>query len=134
MPKDEPVPVGDSLRALKGYPSGLMKKARPIYKRVIESMPAELYTEADAQAVVNFANGAAMAQLAIEKIEVEGAVIEGVEGPKENPWSKILRNSQATMMTWGSQLGLSPVARSKMVMPEKPKTSRFDAITGGKRG
>lgn len=132
MPKAEPVPEGSSLRSQKGFPAGLMKKARPIYKRVIDSMPAELYTTADAQAVINYSNAACLAAEAAKKLDDEGAIIQGTEGPKQNPWAQLLRQQSDVMATWGSQLGLTPVARAKISMPEKPQRSRFDAITGGK--
>ena len=133
MPKSEPEPTGENLRAQKGWPAGLMKKARPFYKRLLESMPAELYRTADAQALVNYSNAAALAAQCVENLDRDGPVVEGLEGLKQSPWAQVLRQQMEVMNTWGSQLGLTPVARAKMSMPEKPKTSRFDTITGGKK-
>lgn len=133
MPDREPIPAGDNLRGQRGYPLGLMKKARPIFKRLVNAMPADLYSSADGQAVVNFCNAASLAAQAAEVLDREGPMVTTEDGSiKQSPWAQLLRQQQEVMATWGGQLGLSPVARTRLTMPEKPKTSRFDAITGGR--
>jgi P27 family predicted phage terminase small subunit len=100
-------------------------------------MPPSLYGAADSDLLAAYCQAVATHRRATEALRNEGAVIGSPNGaPYQNPWVGIQNRQAQIMASLGSRLGLDPVARGSLSVPEGEEApSKFQglvAIEGGK--
>ena len=116
-------------------PDHLHSDAQACIELIKKLMPPGVYGAVDGFALSGYATAWAWHKRAVHEMNhpkfkplVKGA--SGQDTP--NPWFRILREQNATMMAWGDRLGLDPKSRQslQMIDGDKAKRSKFDGLMG----
>ncbi len=129
MPKREPVPQGD----LHAAPDHLTDQQRRYWTQAIAALPPGLLKKADGPLLAGFVMAYATVIECNAKL-AETTLVIGV-GPKRsrilmtNPFERIRRQNIALMVKIASEIGLSPVARTRIEMiPDATPEDDWDEI------
>ena len=96
-------------------PTHLSQDERRLWADVVGSLPVSLLTQADEAILERFAVAWATFREAHRLIKSTGLMIQSVVGPVRNPLLVVRNNAAREMHLAGSEIGLSPVARSRMI-------------------
>lgn len=139
MPKRGPKPMPTELRLLHGRtragqavnrqrpiptgrpvcPKELSHGAVRIWKRLLASMPPQLYTRVDEGTLAVFCTAQAEFLQAVETVDAEGRVLVDRYGRKyEHPAMRQMARCAELIAKMGDKLGLSPTARDALRAPE----------------
>ena len=125
-PKPRAKPVAVPLAGIPPAPKGLDAEARKHWKALADLLnDAGLSSALDADAMLFYVTHwsrwrKAEKMLALPKGEGGGEVIETPNCYlQQSPWLTIANDSLRQMKAYLSEFGLSPKARSKLVMPER---------------
>ena len=131
MPKREPVPHGDLLKA----PEFLSDAQRRYWTQAIAALPPGLLKRSDSPLLAGFVMAYATAIECNDKMAYTSLVI-GV-GPKSsrvlmgNPYERIRRQNISLMVKIASEIGLSPVSRTRIELsPDSGAPDEWDEILG----
>ena len=101
-------------------PTALTKHARPIWKRIVESMPEGVYRSTDEAALAAYCEAEALRRIAATHLEKEGALSVGATGqPVASPWVKIAAEQSRLVHTLGATLCLTPASRNQLMFDPK---------------
>ena len=126
MPKGIVEPLGELTR-----PDHVTDYAADTWDRLIGSMPVGVFKSTDRDALAAYCLAAQTMRTATFALVVEGEVVGG----RLNPWVRVQNNARAQVITLGTQLGLTPIARENIAQPPAPKGGKWSgllAINGGK--
>ena len=112
-------------------PDHLDDDARACMELIQRSMPADVYQAIDTFALTNFAVIWSLHRKAVINLNAEGAVIAAKDGDKLNPNFRVMSDCASKMKEIGSRLGLDPVARASLTLPQDKPKSKFDGLLGG---
>lgn len=127
---DEPQVDGD-LRTVPP-PKGLGTEAKKMWKRMLENSPHGMLKNLDQAELMRFCIAHESYIKAYEMVKTQGEVILNRHGDqKTNPWLAVMIKQGEIMASSGSNLGFSPVSRSKIKIQSgaKPK-SKFTVLEG----
>lgn len=119
----EPKPTGAPVA-----PKSLTKNAVAVWKRVLATMPLNVYTGADEHLLSAYCEAVARHREASEALKVYGLVSTGSTGQEVvSPWLKIQNDQARLIVTLGARLGLDPVARQALATgDDTPAKGKFD--------
>lgn len=115
-------------------PPGLSKRARSLWKSVVESVPADHFKQADIPLLVAYVEAADLAKKAEAQIRKLGLIVSGGNGgPKANPAIAIKTAQAGIMASLATKLGLCRSARRKSDKNsnETPKPKRSGLMFQG---
>lgn len=113
--KREPMPTG-ALTA----PSVLSTEGLKVWKRLVSTSPNALYKAPDEFSIAAFCEAVAGWREATRAISERGRYAVGSTGQMTvAPWVKDQAEQARLVMTFGARLGLDPVARANMMVPEE---------------
>jgi P27 family predicted phage terminase small subunit len=109
----EPVPSKD----LEQPPEFLSEGQRAIWALAISKTPLGLLKEIDAAAFAAWVACYDRFQHANQALKNSPMVIRGSSGsPMQSPWTKIVRQESLLLRTLSSELGFSPVSRTRIAL------------------
>lgn len=115
-------------------PEHLMDDARGCIECVKASMPPQVYSALDSFALAAFGVAWALhkeATLRISDPQFQHVLVTDKGTQYLNPWLTILNKQAEKMVMIGSRLGLDPVARQALKLPQaRQQRSKFDGLTG----
>lgn len=116
--KTEPKPTGGPRE-----PEHMTTVGQVVWRRTIASMPPGFFTAADTYALASYCEAVAMWTEANIYFSGGGELIGkgSMQQPVVSPWIKIQADSARLMSQLGAKLGLSPVDRTNITMPEGQK-------------
>src|ERR1700720_3017152 len=95
-------------------PSWFSKDARAEWQRVMPILAARnTITEADLPTLENYCTSIGTVREAQREINKHGLIVESARGPKRNPAFGIQNAAMTTARLCASELGLTPVSRSR---------------------
>lgn len=116
-----------------------------VWNRIVNAMPRGVYTATDIDLLAAYCVAANDLRRATQMLAIEGIVVwEPVfsksgahvgDKQKLNPWQTVSTAARSQLAQIGSRLGLDPVARDNIKMPEQKPISKFDGlvvVAGGK--
>jgi P27 family predicted phage terminase small subunit len=108
--KSEPKPTGTPV-----MPASLSPAARPIWTRLIHSMPPGVFAVTDEHLLAAYCEQVVANQTAVAAISQDGMVCTGSQGQQvPSPWIRIMNESARLIHALGPHLGLTPVARQQL--------------------
>lgn len=129
----EPEPTGPA-----ECPAHIKGKARAEWERVVRSMPAGLYTSADVPVIAVYCQAWVTYRNALDLVEAEGMMSVGANGqPAAHPAVAVMSKQAEIILRAADRLGMSPSARTRLEVRDKPPASKFDGLLsepGGKAG
>ncbi|MDH5327993.1 MAG: phage terminase small subunit P27 family [Gammaproteobacteria bacterium] len=122
----EPVPKGEPV-----CPAFLGPRAKEVFQRVVDSMPAGVYTGADEFLISSYAIAVESLEEALRDIYARGQrFVDKNMQERRNP-SCMIRDKQIGLINQiGSSLGLSPTSRLAIQIPRKPVEDDSDGLLG----
>ena len=121
----EPQPVGAPEKP--GFVTGA---AAVEWDRVTRSMPDEFFTSADTPTLAVMSTAWALHRAALAVIAREGTSAVGSQGQDTaHPLLAVVARNAELVLRASDRLGLSPVARTRLDMPE-PGGGKFDGLLG----
>ena len=111
----------------------LMPDAASCVMAVISSMPPGVYRKMDSFLLADYGMAWATHKRAAEEIaKTDFAWTETNDkgNSQPSPWLKILNTSAAALANLGGRLGLDPVARQGLRLPEQRPESKFHGLIG----
>ena len=118
--EDEPEPSHEGIKP----PAGMSRKARKKWLETAEILKdCRIMTVADIDVLRTYAEAFIMFSEAACKVNTEGGVIEGADGPIVNPNIKLMKLGFDQMMPPMRELGMTPAARTKVSTTSKKKKS-----------
>ena len=112
--KNEPVPKNN----LADPPEFLGDTARQMWTYILQEMPEGLIKSTDLAELTMWCVAFEIYKKAYEQVRIQGEVVitteRGLPMPVTNPYLKIMNDQALVLSRAGSNLGLNPVARSKM--------------------
>ena len=108
-------PVGeapDLAPAVPKPPKGLPAGARSYYRKLAPLLAAAgVLTEADGPALADLCLCLHRLREAEAIVEREGLVVQGKDGPKAHPATRLAKEYRAALQAWAARFGLTPHAR-----------------------
>src|SRR2546429_1238799 len=99
-------------------PTELSDAAKVIWKRLLASMPPQLYARVDEAMLAAFCTAYAQFLAATVTVQAEGPVLVDRYGRKyEHPAARQMARTSGLITTLGDRLGLNPTARDQLKMP-----------------
>lgn len=128
----EPMPV----KGMPTYPVWLMPEAKKEWKRLAKILSEMgVLTEVDRSAFAAYCQSYARWKEAQDHINTEGATYETENGmQRPNPYVAICNTEQRLMMSAASEFGLTPSARSRIMVAtggHKDDEDEMEALLGG---
>lgn len=125
---DEPV-VKQTLKNTKP-PKELSAVAKKMWVNTLDNSPEDLLKVLDFTELMRFCVSYDLYLTALKNVQKYGAVVVNEKGfAIESPWVKIMNKQSEIMAASGSNLGFSPVSRTRIRMTmEKPKESKFSNL------
>lgn len=115
--RNEPIPENN----LCIPPADLSPQALEHWHKVLKESPPGLLKEADFAEVKLFCVALSIYDEAYEKVQETGTVVLSKLGvPYQNPYLSIMNKQAEIIRACAANLGLTPVARSRMSMPGGP--------------
>ena len=112
------IPKEIAASGLPRPPEGLTEEEFELWTEVYRSLPLGLLTSADSSVLERFACAWARWRQCQRNIRDEGLLTENREGkPIRSPWLLVQRACSDEMHRCGTELGLSPVARTRLAVP-----------------
>ncbi|WP_295217307.1 phage terminase small subunit P27 family [uncultured Brevundimonas sp.] len=109
-------------------PKTLSPAAKPIWKRVVASMPIATYAASDEDQIATYCEAVATYHLATAMLQAEGYIVEGSMRQKTvSPWFAIQRDARAAINAIGPTLYLTPASRQAM-MANLPSEEEDDGV------
>ena len=97
-------------------------------------MPPGLYTAADVPALTVYCLAWVMYRNALAQLAREGTIVAGSMGQKvAHPAVAIAKAQAEIILRTGDRLGMSPVARVRLEVPDQAPASKFAGLIGGRR-
>lgn len=108
-------------------PEDMSPAALEIWQRLIGLMDHDRLHQLDETALTVLATSFADYREAQRQIDVHGAVVLSTTGqPTKNPYALILKESFDRIKPLLAEFGLTPLARSKMKIPDTDETSELE--------
>ncbi|NTS29809.1 phage terminase small subunit P27 family [Phyllobacterium sp. BT25] len=104
-------------------PHSLTSNERELWDTVVASLPNGILCAADSSLLERHACAWQRYREAKAALRNEGMVIVSLQGRVKSPWLSVLRDAEREMEVSGSQIGLSPVARTKLVAADEADDS-----------
>jgi P27 family predicted phage terminase small subunit len=124
--QDEPKP--DGLPRMPEYFNDEQKEA---WMATLKYLPKGLVTGADTAACEVFAVAWATWREAQRALNPTGQLVRGSEGqPVRNPWKAIARQASGEMNMFGAALGMSPLARTRLVASDDGAHDPMELLLG----
>ena len=121
----EPKPVGAPEK-----PDFISGNSAAEWDRVIASTPPGFLTSADVPTLTVLVTALALFRAALSRLARDGTTSVGSLGQQvPHPMIAVLAKQTELVLRAGDRLGLSPVARTRLEMPE-PRTGKFDGLLG----
>lgn len=100
-------------------PSWLPRAAKAEWRRVVPELERMgLLAKVDRAALTAFCQAVALAEDAQRDIDQNGLVVFGAQGGRvKNPAATVVKDAAATIRAFASEFGLTPSARSRLVVP-----------------
>lgn len=111
-------------------PSHLKTDERKLFCAIVESLPAQLMTRADESTLEQMATAWARHRRCLKLLDAEGEILSGPNGKTRHPAMIILEKASLEMSRVGSLLGLSPVARARLMQPIGGEDDPMAALLG----
>ena len=112
-------------------PDRLTPEQRERWEDVVSSLPDALLSRADVQVIERMAIAWAAFRQTCALINQTGLITKGANGePVRNPLLIIRKNASDEMNDCGLQLGLSPLARTRLSTPENVEADPLDILLG----
>jgi P27 family predicted phage terminase small subunit len=124
----EPQPTG-----LLAKPDIVTGEAAREWDRAVAAMPPGLYTSADAPVLAVYCIAWVLFRNAIATTAREGMTVTGPQGQKQvHPALVIAAKQSEIILKAADRLGMSPSARSRLVMGDAPERGgKFAGLLGG---
>jgi P27 family predicted phage terminase small subunit len=109
--------------------------ARAEWDYVMETAPRDLLVGVDRAALTTFCLAAVQHRKAYERLQREGLTVPTMTGEKTHPAATIMSAQAATMLRAAAEMGFTPVARSRVPMPDdldKPAADPWAVLAGGR--
>jgi P27 family predicted phage terminase small subunit len=119
------VPQGEAF-----IPDHLDENARACAELIIGRMPPGLYTAADSYMIAAFATAWSLHRQASLMLRGQELVTQGSKRPQRNPLLQIINTQARLMATLGARLGVDPIARIGLELPEERPPSKFEGLLG----
>ena len=124
----EPQPNGDLLR-----PAFVSGAAAEEWNRAVGAMPPAFYTAADVPVLTVYCLAWVMYRNALGQVASEGMTSVGSTGQKvAHPAIAIASKQAEILMRAADRLGMSPVARTRLEIPDAQQQSKFAGLAGGR--
>lgn len=124
----EPEPVGPLIR-----PEFVSGEAAREWDRVIHAMPPGLYTSADLPVLTVHCLAWVMYRNALGTVARDGMLATGSMGQRvPHPAIAIARAQAELILKAADRLGMSPSARTRLEVPDKPEAGKFAGLIGGR--
>lgn len=96
-------------------PRTLTKAAKPVWTRLVASMPEGVYSACDEHLLATYCEQVVMFQMAVAALNSEPPITTGSQGQQVvSPWVKVMNEASRLISTVGAQLGLNPSARQNI--------------------
>jgi P27 family predicted phage terminase small subunit len=126
----EPEPNGPAER-----PAMLTGEAAAEWDRAVGAMPPGVYTAADVPTLTVYCLAWASYRTAIRRIDKDGQTSKGAQGQLvAHPSMGIMSKQAEVILRASDRLGMSPSARTRLQVQDKPAVSKFDGLIGEPRG
>lgn len=113
--KKEPKPKGSLT-----LPSTLSPLASKLWKRVVQAMPAGVFTQADEAALAAYCEAYANLLTATQEINRSGMFSVGSQGQTiVHPAVRIQADASRIIASLGARIGFDPISRSNIVADEE---------------
>jgi phage terminase small subunit len=115
--------------------SHLDKDAKACVEVIRSSMPPTCYAACDSYLITAFAQAWALHREAVIEMNKPGFehIIQTRAAKRPNPWIYILGQAAQTMATVGDRLGLNPIARARLQVPDEAAPSKFSGLTNDRK-
>jgi P27 family predicted phage terminase small subunit len=111
-------------------PARLTEEEQRLWMKVVASLPVGLLTQADDSALETFAIEWAKMREADAMIKKTGLLVQSPVGPVRNPLLVVYNNAVKNMISLGTNLGLSPVARARLAAPNAASDDPMELLLG----
>lgn len=123
----EPQPTGPPVR-----PDFVNGEAATEWDRCISAMPDGVYTNADGPVLAVYCVAWVLFRNALGQVAREGMTSVGSQGQKvTHPSLATVAKQAEIILRAADRLGMSPSARSRLAMPDKPEGGKFADLLGG---
>jgi P27 family predicted phage terminase small subunit len=111
-------------------PETLTDEALVLWQDVVGSLPLGILSSADNALLEMFAREWATYRKADREVQRDGELIFRRRTWVMNPWLRVRDRSQTACLRLSQDLGLSPVARARLVAPDSSKTDPMALLLG----
>jgi P27 family predicted phage terminase small subunit len=96
-------------------PACLDTATRGVWHELEAVMPVAILASCDLPSVTCYVQAVSQHRHAVVELRrTGGAVIHGAEGPRANPWARVVDRQALLLLRLASELGLTPTARAAM--------------------
>jgi P27 family predicted phage terminase small subunit len=125
IPDDEPVATGEP-----SLPDYFTAEHRHLWTATLAALPKGLMTAADSAILELFVTAWATFRSATALIARTGPLVQSSNGPVLNPLMRVRSRAAAEMQSAGQQIGLSPLARTRLVKAENVADDPMEMLLG----
>lgn len=114
-------------------PTHLMDDARECVVAIQSGMPPGIYAKVDSYVLACFGVAWAMHKRAVEEIndpDFDWVFMDHKGVKRQSPWLKIVNTQASLVAALGARLGLDPLAREGLRLPEQRMQSKFHGLIG----
>jgi P27 family predicted phage terminase small subunit len=112
--KPKLVPEAAPIKEILEAPEWLDEDAAAEWRRIMPDLTArKILTDADLGSLENYCIAIGQVREAERILRAEGLVVETKAGPKRHPASTVLKDAMTLARQLASELGLTPVSRSR---------------------
>lgn len=112
-------------------PPGMSADEQELWLDVVSSLPVGLLSRADENTIERAARYWAMFRESADMVAKTGLMVRSSFGPVKNPALAIMNMAAKQLQAAGSELGLSPVARARLVAPKNWEDDPMTLLLGG---
>lgn len=112
-------------------PPGMSADEQELWLDVVASLPVGLLSRADENTIERAARYWSMFREAADMVSKTGLMVRSNFGPVKNPALAIMNQAAKQLQAAGSELGLSPVARARLVAPKNWEDDPMTLLLGG---
>jgi len=112
-------------------PPAMTSEEEELWLDIVASLPVGLLSRADENTIERAARYWAMFRQAADMVAKTGLMVRSNFGPVKNPALAIMHDAAKLLQVATSELGLSPVARARMVSPKNWEDDPMTLLLGG---